>query len=901
MPYPQIIDYNEAVQNPAQSFLDRELKTGSIRVNSLGLPIVLSGGFALTYTVSTAGKQYAVRCFHREIPAIELKYREISKKLRVLNGNYFVGFEFQSDGILVKGHWFPIVRMDWIDGDTLGVWLDKNYRNSAALLRARDEFRKLALYLDRQGIAHGDIQNGNVMMSERGIKLIDYDGMFVPGIPLAESSEYGHKHFQHPQRAPSNYGRLMDRFSFIVLDLSLDAVIGDSTLYTKFREGGETIIFKANDFADPKSSEVMSVLSATPSLRERARWLAAICEADIGAVPSLDDYIAGRNIPRAAPTNGSDRVSPERPSVRKYIAAYHVVDARDYSGARKRVGDRVELIGKIVELRHGTGKYGRGKSRKYVFINFGFWRGNIVKLSIWSEGLARLTQKPTDAWVGRWVSVTGLIDPPYHNVRWGYTHLSISVQENGQIQFLDEAQALFRLDKGPAVQRKPGGQVDSGGSGHPGSGEAARSGNSAGAGKPVGSGQADPTGAPGTRSKNQEILRRFTQFGASPSSAPVNPGAQVPPAPQPQTPGQNQSRSSIPASSVANSSGPGHANALFSFVRRVPLWVWVVVGLGLLYVVGQHNEMRLGNPRPPNYSTEPPPNRAVPSIRPSQGSLAPTAPDRNNVSDRSTAAKSPATLPESTEPADRTVSSQPTTQEHVVPDSNRDSTSPSGGRMPPLPDPAPVDLSPTRQAAPAGGPPPASSPEVETASKQNATDVASGVQDNRASEIDLQRREDAKRVQARLVELGFLTGPADGVWGARWSGALTKFRIANRLGRDGHWDDVTAAKLFSDSAAHANKAEAVNFVGGWAASVNDCRAGMDGRAPLNVTAKRAETSTGACQFGLVQRDLEGWNVRALCTVGEKSWIANIKLMLKGNTLTWTSERGTDTYVRCSGP
>jgi hypothetical protein len=74
-----MIEYNGAVQHPAQAFFDPELKTGSVRTNNLGLPIVMSGGFALTYTVTTKKRKCAVRCFHRDIPSIENKYDLISK------------------------------------------------------------------------------------------------------------------------------------------------------------------------------------------------------------------------------------------------------------------------------------------------------------------------------------------------------------------------------------------------------------------------------------------------------------------------------------------------------------------------------------------------------------------------------------------------------------------------------------------------------------------------------------------------------------------------------------------------------------------------------------------------------------------------------------------------------
>src|SRR5205823_13339451 len=122
------------------------------------------------------------------------------------------------------------------------------------------------------------IQNGNVMVANGAIKLIDYDGMFVPGMRPGNGSETGHKHFQHPGRRVSDFGPRMDRFSFIALDLSLKAVIEDKSLYAKFREGGETVVFKANDFADPANSDIFRRLLAMPKLKEQARRFAAICE-----------------------------------------------------------------------------------------------------------------------------------------------------------------------------------------------------------------------------------------------------------------------------------------------------------------------------------------------------------------------------------------------------------------------------------------------------------------------------------------------------------------------------------------------------------------------------------------------------------------------------------------------
>jgi hypothetical protein len=445
MSYPQITEYHEAVQHPAQAFVDPDLKQGAVAENNLGLPLVLSGGFALTYAVTTPRRKCAVRCFHREIPAIQQKYEATSKKLRSLTVGCFVDFDFQQSGINVRQRRFPIVRMDWVEGDTLGVWLDKHFDDKRALEKARSDFVDIARFLEREGIAHGDIQNGNVMVANGEIKLIDYDGMFVPGMRPGEGSETGHKHFQHPDRRVSHFGPEMDRFSFIALDLSLRAVIEEKSLYAKFREGGETIIFKANDFADPQNSKIFRRLLAMANLKDQTRHFAAICDAPLAAVPSLDEFLAGKNIPGAT-TPIKTTPGPQakrRPAA--YIPAYPVVDALNFAAARQRVGDRVELIGRVVEIKPGSRKRGKGRIERYVFINFGSWRGNIVKISIWSDGLAKLKEQPSKAWIGRWISVTGLMDVPYESKRYGYKHLSITVHEDGQMQQLDEAEAGFRL------------------------------------------------------------------------------------------------------------------------------------------------------------------------------------------------------------------------------------------------------------------------------------------------------------------------------------------------------------------------------------------------------------------------------------------------------------------------
>lgn len=449
MSYPQIIEYNEAVQDPRHAFLDNELRAGKVAETPLGLPLALSGGFALTYAIQSGQRKYAVRCFHREVPEAQNRYAAISTKLQSLASQYFVTFSFQPDGIRVHGRSFPIVKMDWVEGETLGVYLDRLASNQSALTSLRSGFADLAAYLEQSGIAHGDIQNDNVIVQQGKIRLIDYDGMFVAGMPVGRGSEVGQRNFQHPAREVKHFGPQVDRFSFIVIDISLQALITDSTLHRKYSEGGLAIVFKANDFASPSSSEIFRKLNAMPALRESARKFAAICEAPISAVPTLSDFLAGRNIPVASPRTPS---SPAEPTAR-YLGPFDVVDAQSFQAVLSRVGDKVELIGRIISVKEGIGRKGRGRGRPYVFINFGIWNKESAKVTIWSEGLAAMTNPPSDAWIGKWISVTGLVEPPYEGAHFGraYRSVGITVTSEHQIVHLTEAEANFRRGRKGAV------------------------------------------------------------------------------------------------------------------------------------------------------------------------------------------------------------------------------------------------------------------------------------------------------------------------------------------------------------------------------------------------------------------------------------------------------------------
>ena len=438
MAFPSFEQYNEAFQIHAVLLTDPELKAGKVARNGLGLPLAISGGFALTYTISSGPKKFAVRCFHRESKALQQRYIAISKRLEALHSPYFVDFNFQPQGIKVGGVAFPIVKMAWADGSTLGEFLEDNRSNGAALSKLSVAIASLAEFLEREALSHGDIQPGNLMVSGGGaaVQLIDYDGMYVDGIQGLGSAELGHVNFQHPQRQIANpFGPGLDRFSLIALSVALKALRLEPALWAKTKSEMDAILFRANDFTDPGGSAAFAALASNSSLSTEIKNFAAVCASALEKTPSLADFVAGRLIPSASvQLKGVAKAGVGRAS---YIAAHTVLDATEYRACLRNVGNRVEVIGEITNVKEALDKNGK----PFVFINFSDWRGNAFKVSIWASGLAKLTERPDRSWVGKWLSVVGLMEPPFGPS----AHITIAVSSTGQMTLLPPAEAQWRL------------------------------------------------------------------------------------------------------------------------------------------------------------------------------------------------------------------------------------------------------------------------------------------------------------------------------------------------------------------------------------------------------------------------------------------------------------------------
>src|SRR5215467_12327860 len=101
-------------------------------------------------------------------------------------------------------------------------------------------------------------------------------------------------------------------------------------------------------------------------------------------------------------------------------------------------------------------------------------------------------------------------------------------------------------------------------------------------------------------------------------------------------------------------------------------------------------------------------------------------------------------------------------------------------------------------------------------------------------QLGLNEIENAKRVQQRLIDLGFLFGAADGILGQGSRRALREFRVANGIGEGDTWDEATEERLLRARDVKAANTSDISFIGGWGNDPAECR-----ESPIKITARRA--------------------------------------------------------------
>lgn len=291
--YPTGSQYRDALYNTDLCFKDPVLKGSTVNTDQLGMPKPISGNFASVFTVrSSSGQQWAVKCFTHFVDHQEIRYQYISDALRPVKKPWRVEFDYLPEGVMCEGRWYPALKMEWVKGIELIPFVENNLQDSARLADLAAKFARMVRDLATLGIAHGDLQHGNLLVTSSGeLKLIDYDGMYVPSLAKMGACEFGHANYQSPARTLSTWGPYLDNFSAWIIYASLVALTIEPSLWTLLRnQGDEALLFTKDDFGDQRASRAFQVLnkSQLPDLRAIGMGIKGLWGTDVRTIPALD-------------------------------------------------------------------------------------------------------------------------------------------------------------------------------------------------------------------------------------------------------------------------------------------------------------------------------------------------------------------------------------------------------------------------------------------------------------------------------------------------------------------------------------------------------------------------------------------------------------------------------------
>ena len=264
MQYPLISEYVKAIQDAGDNL--EQLAHLTPVLDDHGEPYRSSGAFAVVFKMQdkSSGKYYALKCFTEEQQGRAEAYRQIADELDLLDSPYITSVKYMEKELFVDSQCeedeFPVLLMDWVEGETMEAYIAANYHNQSAMSMLCYRFGKMAAWLRTQSFAHGDIKPDNIIIRPDGsLTLVDYDGMFVPSMKGSQSPTIGTRDFCHPLRTMDDFDETIDDFSLASIALSLKAISMKPTLLDIYG-ASDRLLFSEKDYRNPSNSKVISAL-----------------------------------------------------------------------------------------------------------------------------------------------------------------------------------------------------------------------------------------------------------------------------------------------------------------------------------------------------------------------------------------------------------------------------------------------------------------------------------------------------------------------------------------------------------------------------------------------------------------------------------------------------------------
>jgi len=264
MSYPTIADIKASIESKvlikdsfAQSGVFERLPNNNLKM--------FVGGFSVVFPFERNGENWAFRCWHTDLGDMKSRYKKIAHAIDKAKLSYFAKFEYEDIGIVVNGNSYPTTRMRWISGNNIKEFICKNRYNKQKLVALASNFKQMCESMHEFDLAHGDLQHGNILVSESSeLFLVDYDSMHCPELVGEIDIITGLVDYQHPRRKFNKLtSKKNDYFSELIIYLSILITIDFPSLIEKYQvEQSERMFFSQDDFLHLSISNIFSDLTS---------------------------------------------------------------------------------------------------------------------------------------------------------------------------------------------------------------------------------------------------------------------------------------------------------------------------------------------------------------------------------------------------------------------------------------------------------------------------------------------------------------------------------------------------------------------------------------------------------------------------------------------------------------
>lgn len=189
------------------------------------------GNSAVVFEVMCDGRKRAMRVYMRKHHNLRAIYGEeyFPKELLINSSDTTCGL-------------VDVVLCDWYEGETLQSKIEEWCDKPAKMEQLSQMFETFALALLNEAWAHGDVKPENIIFSNDGLHLIDFDASYREGFTAEDCVEMGTPQYQHPLRDKFNFGRDIDDYPIALIATALAAMALDSSIGREVPESDKLLI-----------------------------------------------------------------------------------------------------------------------------------------------------------------------------------------------------------------------------------------------------------------------------------------------------------------------------------------------------------------------------------------------------------------------------------------------------------------------------------------------------------------------------------------------------------------------------------------------------------------------------------------------------------------------------------